>query len=179
MSIAEDITEKPRRGRPPLMSAGVETGYRQLWPGLSRRTLQARRYELHAAGVLWPDLGEMLADQGATLKNPFAFLWDIEADPDSTMKHVILGELGRVGDPEAITGLAAHICAARLPTAKAVALIRRYRLGDAQAAPERLADAILATINQHLTRYPQTTGADVLTALHDAADVASDAEARP
>jgi len=59
-----------------------------------------------------------------------------------------------------------------------VALIRRVRLGDAPppapgVAPERLIDAILATINAYLRRYPHDQPA-VGVALREALAIVTD-----
>jgi hypothetical protein len=82
-----------------------------------------------------------------------------------THKYTILTELGRVADPEVMRALAEHICEQKLPTARAVALVRRARLGDSAPDPDRLVDSLLTVVNDHMARYPYTRDADVLAAL--------------
>ncbi len=155
MTEKSETISKKQRGRPRLLEPDHLAQYRGLWgTELSDRTMQNRHFVSRAATVL--GLGETAAD------HPYRYL----INPDGvtplgkkTVRFTILTELGRMADLEDMRYLADHICANRLPTAAAVALIRRVRLGDApppapDVPPARLVDAILAAINIHLHRYP-------------------------
>jgi len=171
MSVTEksENIAKKKQGRPRLLEPGHLAAYRALLgPELSDRTLQSRHFVSWAMTVL--GLDETPAD------HPYRFLFD--PDRKKGVRHTMLAELGRVTDPDDMRYLADHICANRLPTAAAVALIRRVRLGDAPppapgVAPERLIDAILATINAHLRRYPHDQPA-VGVALREVLEIVTD-----
>jgi hypothetical protein len=88
---------------------------------------------------------------------------------DAGARNTILAELGRVGDSETMVRLARHICTNALPTAQAIAVIRRVRFGKASARTGKtrtraLVDRLVAVIDAEVARYdtdPQT----ILTAL--------------
>ncbi len=151
---SETISKK-KRGRPRLLDPDHLAQYRDLMGNeLSERTLQNRHFVSRASSAL--GLGETPAD------HPYRYLISpdgVDSIGKKTVRFTILTELGRMADLEDMRYVADHICASRLPTAAAVALIRRVRLGDApppapDVPPDRLVDAILAAINTHLHRYP-------------------------
>ena len=169
MTEKSETISKKQRGRPRLLDPDHTAAYRAvLGSELSDRTLQSRHFLSWAMTVL--GLGETPAD------HPYRYLFD--PDRKKGVRHTILAELGRVTDPDDMRYVADHICANRLPTAAAVALIRRVRLGEAPppppgVAPARLVDAILAAINAHLRRYPHDQPA-VGVALREALAIVTD-----
>jgi hypothetical protein len=82
----------------------------------------------------------------------------------------ILAELGRLGDPEEIRRLAVRICKEKLNTVRAVALIRRHRLGRPSPGDwGQLCREIAKLIDAYRARHPATTQVEVLKALRMAA----------
>lgn len=80
----------------------------------------------------------------------------------------VLSELGRVEDPELFWQCVRHLTENELPAKKAIAAIRRARLGEPpDVLPRiRLHNALIKTIEEHRARYPDTTNKDILEALY-------------
>src|SRR5262245_45116029 len=135
----ENVSEKPRRGRPPSVAPDLVDLVREHCPpGASRRTV----LNAIAAASAADRLG--LVEHPGRFPDPdheFAYLF-----PDDGRRATIRAELDRIDDDRTLRAVARRICAQRLPTAKAVALIRRVRFGAASAPRERLVGAILAAI---------------------------------
>ena len=76
----------------------------------------------------------------AATQNDLSCVWLFSGDCSS--RELILSELGRIGDPEAIRHVAEHICELKPPPEEAVALIRQWQSGktakrDATAVADR------------------------------------------
>jgi hypothetical protein len=92
--------------------------------------------------------------------------------PDSRRSWVtILIELGRIPDDETLRTVARRVAQEQPPTQKAAALIRRLRAGESGPRPRRLEERLLAAIDEHWARHPDTSPTDILAALSTAADV--------
>ena len=74
----------------------------------------------------------------------------------------ILDELGRIPCDYALLDLAKRLCTLRPTTDEAVELIRQHRQFD------KLADAIVHTVNDYCKSKPETTRSDILRALDQA-----------
>lgn len=152
--ISENISEKPKRGRPTVMGPMETRGLKSIYQA-GPRTLLNRHYMLRAMAAL--ELGrDMVAD------NPYRYLFDIDVSNGlGKMRQTILTELGRVEDDHLMRKLADVICEGRMPTQKAIAFIRSVRF-DGYAAPTArdgsehatiLANRIIETINLYARRY--------------------------
>ncbi len=89
----------------------------------------------------------------------------LDADPCCRWlanKREILDELGRIDSDYAMLVIAKRICQLKPSTAEAVGMIRRHREFD------RLADEVVAVVNQYCKRNPSTTRSEILRALETA-----------
>lgn len=128
-----------KRGRRPIFSAEFRNTIRLRYPSLrSERALLNRCYEERARQVI-QRLGQV---------SQLTWL---------NLRSTILGELGRIVDEATLLGASDEICRRQPSSAEAVALIRRFRLGERNADPNVLADRIIATITRYGFRYPVTT----------------------
>ncbi len=84
----------------------------------------------------------------------------------------IMAALGRIEDEEARLETARIIAEKKLSTRYAVAAIRRVRLGQ-EDKPDYLGllRYIETALNAYVEKHPSTTGADLIRALRDVADV--------
>jgi hypothetical protein len=158
----ENISDKPKRGRPKLLDEWIEEKLRDDWgPFATERTVQNAWYHIRAFNVL--GFGD-----DAPL-DPF-FLW--LCDPErqrgpsgKVFRKTILTELGRIGDDETLIAVAREICDLKPKARDAVALIRRARLGGGKPKPNQLGNEIIRAINAYQARYPSTTPAEIAAAL--------------
>jgi hypothetical protein len=160
----EKISKNPR-GRPRLIHSKELRDVIRFAanPGTCERTLQNKLYQLRAMQVLNLDVDDP----------PLAYLWiwglpHIPNPGDHRAKWTILAELGRIEDDDDLRAIAAQVCELKLKTSDAVAAIRRVRLGKAAKSDvPALTNALIRTINQYLVRCPDTTGAQIVTALEN------------
>ncbi len=156
--------QRPRRGRPRLLSPFLEAGYRRaLGRPATRRTVQNFAYFHRAWDVL--GLVTLPAD------SPLHWLHDHDRDgrPRAT-KHTILAELGRIEDEDELREAAGLICAMRPRTRQAVTYIRRWRIGERRGSAPQLAAELVRVVYDYLRRYPLTEPTDVQAALAAAWD---------
>jgi hypothetical protein len=66
------------------------------------------------------------------------------------------------------SGSARYLAENDVSAKKAIATIRRARLGESESreSPVRLHQALIRTVNDHLVRYPETMTKDILVALY-------------
>ena len=155
-AITENFSEnapKRKRGRPSMFIGGKS----DLWPEYHGRSLCNQWYGLLA--YMW-------------LKERPECAWLFEKDEHGDYKRITLQyELGRFGDPQAAYRAALALCENKPKVRDGITFLRRWRLQDAgnppalAGDPDRLGSALLSTLNEHLTRYPETPPADILAAL--------------
>ena len=158
----ERKTDKPRYGRPRLLPPEYERELARQARVESTQSVHGRYYATVAARALF-DL-----DQPGWVPHEAAFAHFVK--PNGDLKWSMLSELGRLPDDETTRAVARIVGRQRLPTALAVALIRRLRVGDRAPQPERLTKALLSVIATHCARYPTTSEAEIVAALQAAAD---------
>jgi hypothetical protein len=154
MRITEDASENRRRSRRRAYPDADHVSAGPAGPAKTRRTV-----------LTW--LAACRARDRLEAGPGYDYAYLLRPKPGA-LRKTILAELHRLDDDAALRGVARRICDHRLPTAEAVALIRRARLGRDPAPPDRLADAILATVDAHLARYPATPQSAVVDALREA-----------
>jgi hypothetical protein len=175
MGITENISENEvspigdiqRRGRPVVMSAEEEATYQHL--GLfdgknSRRSKLDVHYRQRALGILKDD--------------PAAYVWLFNEEAimrEGGSKHwqpAILTQLGRIADEDTLLTIARQICELKPTTSKAVAMIRRFRVGGLPAPDAlQLANVIIHAVNGYLRGHAPMEKADVLSALSTASEL--------
>lgn len=168
--ISENISEKPRRGRPRLLSKELEQiAIFKDGPYCSPRTHQNGHYEIRALRVL-----DITGDQ---LPEEYRWLMDPDKQREGRSERqgyrkTILAELGRIDDDECLQAVAKRICELKPKTRDAILMIRRWRVGGSKPADVRqLANEVIRTINDYLQRHPSTTHQQVLTALTEALEI--------
>ncbi len=94
------------------------------------------------------------------------------------MRPSVMSELGRVEDPTVFWQCARFLVENDVSAKKAIATIRRARLGEPpDVLPRiRLHNVLIKTINDHLARYPDTTNKDILEALYVTSRAVSEGE---
>jgi hypothetical protein len=157
----ERKTEKPRYGRPRLLSPEYERELARQARVESTHGAHGRHYATVAARALF-DL-----DQPGWVPHEAVFAHFVK--PNGDLKWSMLSELGRLPDEETVRAVARIVGREHLPTAQAIALIRRIRVGDRMPRPERLTRALLRVIATHCARYPTTSEAEIVAALDAAA----------
>jgi hypothetical protein len=104
--ISETVSQKPKRGRPPLLSAEAMAMWGSLMPGATPRTIQNFYYQFRAQGFL---------------KDDPACGW---LTGHGSRRQLLLSELGRIPNDADLVHVARSICEMK-PTAKrGVAMIR-------------------------------------------------------
>ena len=146
---SENVSEKPKRGRPPAFPPELEAGYDglALFDGIhSRRGRVNVYYRMQALRALKGIPGvEWVYDEARA-----------RAGEPGAWRQTILIELGRIRDPDAIRKVARQLCELKPTTREAVAMVRRWRLdqplsaGDADQLQEHLRNAL----NDYITRHP-------------------------
>jgi hypothetical protein len=158
--IAENVSEKPARGRPTAFPPAVERFWTSTGIGAectTRRGKQNRWYAQVAFGVL-------------LRLNDARLLWLADwphiRDYDVKVRWTLLSELGRLKDPEDIRTIALQLCKLRPRTADGVAMIRQLRTGKSPLPSwDKLSDRIIAVLDSYQTTHPTTTHAEMLEAL--------------
>jgi hypothetical protein len=148
--------EKRKRGRPRKFDYTRLDKHSQQFGAKTRRGQQNHEY----AGQAYMTL----------------FLVREEGGPDwiapllERVRPSVFAELGRcleMEDPTVFWQCARYLAENDVSAKKAIAVIRRQRLGEPpDVLPRmRLHDALVRTINEHLARYPDTTDKQILEAL--------------
>jgi len=141
---SSDIQPKRKPGRPKVVSDEESA----MLNGLGNyQGIESRRGRIDFSYRL--DAMRALKDDPAR----FGWLYDegvIKAGDESAWKPSILTELGRLGDPDRIRGVADRICELKPKARDAIAMIRRFRIGrDAPSSALGLADVIADAINRY------------------------------
>jgi hypothetical protein len=161
----ENISET-KRGRPAVVSAELEATFTAL--GLftnchTRRSKVNVFYRQRALSVLRDGDFKWLFDEVAIMA---------ETGGDKHWRPVILTELGRIEDEDAMQRIAAELCETKPKTRDAVLMVRRWRTGsdDAAGDPLKLANEVIASVNDFMKRFPKTSKEQVKSALLTALD---------
>lgn len=186
-TISENISEKPKRGRPRLISDAMSKWYRsQVSPGThTDRTAQNAYFGMAALGRL---MGEKISE-GKYELSPGRDDWPYKWLCDETVKPVVyrrtvLTELGRIDDDDELREVAAYLCEHKPSTREAIGIIRRYRHGVKPADCTALTNAFIHTMNDYIKGHPDITRQCIAMALRncldafDAANPDAAAEAR-
>jgi hypothetical protein len=161
--ISENFSEKPRRGRPPVMNPELEKRCRRaagMFQHSSRRANVNEYYFYEAMGALWPD-GD--AEQEEANKVTFAWLGDPSTQKGT--KNTIVSELGRLVDPDTIREAARQICERKMRTREAVVRLRRLRVKPKTGSVSELREELIAHVNDYWLRHPEFTVEQFLDAI--------------
>jgi hypothetical protein len=153
--ITENVSEKPKRGRPLVIPGQTRALYEAYGLFVEIGTERGRQdvyYRQRAIHVL------RITDREASA--PFRWLADIELMKGASRngwRRTILAALGRIDDDDQLRETALVICEAKPSTRKAVAMIRRWRLGkSAGGTADGLRGELIRHLNDYLRRYPDT-----------------------
>jgi hypothetical protein len=176
--ISENVSEKPRRGRP--QAPGYHGDIRRSMEAVgvytdiaTERGKQNRDNALTASGLL------------SAHPNPEAIRWlyDAPAHRAGTkkMRFGILTELGRIyrqnGDDQQIFDLATLLSNRQPKTRDAVTMLRRYRVRRQRPGSAiDLTKRIGGVIDAYLATHPGTTKQQVLAAMEGATDAVTETE---
>jgi hypothetical protein len=161
----ENSSEKPKRGRPPVLdaameAAGLDAGF--LDPRQTRRTHLNALY-MHRA------LQSMLKYEEIRGEDP-RLRWYYERRETGVRirRKALLAELGRLDDPELIVEMALDFCGR--PTRRAIAEVRQYRLdrGPGEGSPADgavLAGQLRRVIEEYIAGHEDMTRWDIDAAL--------------
>jgi hypothetical protein len=136
----EAASEKPRRGRPPILTPGQLAWLRKAHPGRTTRQLHEQAYAKVAAIELAGDP---------------AYVWLLEPAP----RVGLLAELGRFEDADAARAAALELCQDRPSVKAGAARLRRLRLGGS-ATVDGLAAALTAAADRYTARHGRLPYAD-------------------
>jgi hypothetical protein len=161
--ISENLSEKPKRGRPRILSQELENECRKygMYQADTRRSNLNEYFYMKAFAALWnynPDGEEVAKEEFAYLIHPVT----------EKMKTVILTELGRLDDPDRIRRNARIICSNKMSTRKAAIKLRQLRAKPSQGSLAGLSREVIALVNDYLLRHPNFTREEALDALRDA-----------
>jgi hypothetical protein len=156
--------EKRKRGRPRKFDYTELDKLSQQFGANSRRGQQNLEYAMQAFMTL-----TLACDES----NPNR---DRVQSPLGNRRPSVFAELGRCLDldnPMVFWRCAAYLRDEKPPAKKAIATIRRARLGQGEPheSPMRLESAIIGTINAHLARYPATPKDHIHKVLFRVADM--------
>ena len=163
----EDSSEKRKRGRPrkypdELIREVLKTGSAKTDRGAIEHLLYSETAYLLSEARQADPVGKAWAEYyiGKDVKRP------------CILHKSILAALGRIEDEEGRLETARIIAEKKLSTRYAVAAIRRVRLGQ-EDKPDYLGllRYIETALNAYVEKHPSTTGADLIRALRDVADV--------
>jgi hypothetical protein len=120
--VGEDFSpDHPKKGRPRLLAPAYEAELARMAGVASTHGAQGRHYAAVAARALF-DLG-----QPGWVPKDAAFAHFVKRNGD--LKWSMLSELGRIPDEFTLRAVARIVGRKQLPTAQAVALMRRIRVG--------------------------------------------------
>jgi hypothetical protein len=160
--ITEKFSEKPRRGRPPVLTPYVEEGCRRaagMYQHSTRRANLNEYYKYKAIGALWSHNPEG-HDAGK-----IAFAWLGDPDTDKGVKSTILAELGRLVDEDLIRRTARILCDEKPRTREAVLRLRRMRIAPKSGSVSGLRDELIAHLDDYWVRHPEFTKEQFLDAI--------------
>jgi len=161
-TISENVSEKPKRGRPHAIPPHVLAVHTGFFPDV--RTTHGKQnifYQQRALGVLMDDPGFYWITGGSGD--------DIMAGRTPPMRRTILQALGRILDDDELKAIAAEICRLKLKTAPATALIRRHRRAQSRPSALALTGQLARCIDRYLADHPATTWEQVGAALENVA----------
>lgn len=166
-TISETVSEKPKRGRPKLYSDEVIRVHGEIWHETkTRRGLQNKSRQVRAMRAL-KEVSPEYAE----------FRWLI--DPAGQVKQAIMYELGRLSDDADIVEWAKLLCDHKPKGKEAIAMIRRWRLGESSKEGALALGGILTrAIDDFCRRYPDTTAQQILAALENTADAVQESYRR-
>lgn len=171
-NISEEISEKPKRGRPVVMPEEWEklmTGLGMFTDIHSRRGRVNKWYMAHAMSVLM--------DESQKIPGRYAWLHD---EATQRIRSTILTELGRIEDDALLIAMAGELCNHKPHTKDAVAMIRRVRrVNRKKGSALALADEIIDVLNHYVQRFPDMTHNDTERALNIAMHMVERARAKP
>jgi len=168
VTIAETVSEKKRRGRPPIFERKDDAVFRAIWgPDLgTTRTLRNKQYLACGQRAIKPD-GKLLNER---------YRW-FAGDGRKNYRQAVLVELGRIdifyGEATAIAmadKLAEQVASGNLSTTReAAAWLRRARLSQSGRPSKATVDAlerlITTTIIAYVAEHPDVTPEMVRQAL--------------
>lgn len=159
----EKLSEKKKRGRPPMLDEGARAAMRALYPELkSRRGLVNARYGAHALGLV---------------KDREDCRWLVDGDV-GVFRKTLLQELGRIRNPDDTVTVARRICELKPRAKDGVVMIRQWRRGGAKPGSAlELTLRTTAMIDDYLRAHPDTTWQQVKMALVNAMDAVEATEA--
>ena len=167
--ISENVSEKPKRGRPTIFPPQFLAETTALMPDVKTyRGKQNLVYQTIATIALMDDSRFYWLTGGSSQ--------DVMAGRGTPMRRTILQALGRIADAKEIKAVARKICNLKPTTAAAVTMIRRYRGVWGEASCLSLTDQIIRCVNRYLVEHPDTTRDQVTTAFQNAIDIFDDAK---
>jgi hypothetical protein len=162
--FTEAASEKPRRGRPPLVDPKLRGPLLQLG-GIQHLSSRQQRTWLRASRAI----ARLGVSRKAAVPKRFAWL---TGDGGKAFRLGILSELSHVTDDKLMRKLAAIICRDRPSTQEASAFVRRFRarVQRRPAATAVLSDVLLTALNRYLLNHPEITQDMMLDALEKVED---------
>lgn len=145
MESDSTIRKHRKPGRPAVFSDAIRTDIGGQHPYLSRRAISNRCFGIRALKIL-----------AATDSEKFEWL---------KSQVTLLGELGRIHNESDLLAVAGQLCELKPTSNTGALLIRRHRLKEGNSTPQRLADAILRSINRYRIRFPDTDDPAIREAL--------------
>jgi hypothetical protein len=186
--FSENISEKPKRGRPPVLWQGEtmseETILRDMQgfaKGASHRSVLNAHYLSRALSLLIKNCKA----RRVTFPNCFSWLCNNKSGTQQRIRRVVLYELGRIDDDQLLLAMARELCKQEPSARGAITMIRRCRgCQRKHGDPLDFANEIIRTLNDYLCRHPEMTNEDALSALRTAASqvergTRTDTEATP
>lgn len=165
--IPEAASEKPKRGRPRVISEELEqklVGI-TLPRDVSRRQRLNHYHAFRSLGVL----GNECKSRAVEFPDRYEWLCNNRNGAEQVFRMTILSELGRIEDDDLVVELATQLCETRPKTRQAVARIREIRDVRRKTADALdLANEMIGVVNDYLARFPDTTEEQVSDALRTA-----------
>jgi hypothetical protein len=162
-AISETVSEtpKPKRGRPRVIPddyRAIFQAYGLFTDVTTERGRQNIAYRQRALRVLGNDPRfKWVADRDAMRRG----------DPGS-FRPTILAELGRIADDDQLREMALEVCRVKPTTRRAVAAVRRWRLGRSGVGDaDGLLDELIRHVDDYLDRYPETPPAALVEAVSE------------
>ena len=155
--ISENFSEKPKRGRPRVLTVEGEREYDRFGLFDSTNTRRGRvnvGYLQHALDVLMGD------DPALT-----AYAWLIGPSARPAFRRTLLSELGRLRNEDLILAAAAELCQHKPATVLGVAYLRSLRKARRPASEESLSDRICTVLDRYRVEHPDVTPEFMIEAL--------------
>jgi hypothetical protein len=166
-NISEAASQKPRRGRPPLLTPETVAVWNSLDPGMTNRTWHNWHYKFRAQGLLDGDPECLWLIDMANAK----------AGKRGCYRHTLLAELGRIPNDADLIEVARSVCTMKPTTKQGVAMIRGWRLGREPGDWRGLLLAIAHTHDEYRALHPRVTWQDARDALAAFARIIDECEA--